>query len=460
MTANALHSYIPLTGGLQTRTLRTERLEYYCRLLIEATQLARSSSNFYEVLYGILDSMLRITQADAAVMVLNDEDGNFQYVGGRNANGKEFVENDMRFVPALAGRLRGSHHITVIHNLAQDSALRDDKSAGTQYLQAVIALSLTHGAATLGFVQLGSHSALPALEDFELSILKSLAAVLSLKTDNALAASQIEQLKESTEQELRDRTEQLNAANNWLANALEKTERQLAAKRERENALLRFLTSMSHELRAPAQLIMGHAHLVLEDGTAHLSSPQRSSLGSIVRASEHVSQLVDRLVEPSPSDEGCFAFDPVSFDVRPLINETLALCRGLTKNQPIQLLYYYPPELPNVLGDATCVRQVLINLLANACRFTREGKISVNASLQPGYVVISVADTGVGIEPDRLNTIFDQDAHSEDKPATSRSGLGLPISKQLVELHGGRLWAHSAPGKGSVFSFSLPVVMD
>jgi signal transduction histidine kinase len=74
--------------------------------------------------------------------------------------------------------------------------------------------------------------------------------------------------------------------------------------------------------------------------------------------------------------------------------------------------------------------------------------------------VISVADTGVGIEPDGLNTIFDQDAHSEDKPAASRSGLGLPISKQLVELHGGRLWAHSAPGKGSVFSFSLPVVMD
>jgi signal transduction histidine kinase len=217
---------------------------------------------------------------------------------------------------------------------------------------------------------------------------------------------------------------------------------------------------MSHELRAPAQLILGHAHLALEDGTAHLSSSQRSSIGSILRASEHIGSLVSRLSASTGLEDGAFAINPVPFDVRPLINETLAFCRGLAQGQPIQFQYFYPPELPSILGDATCIRQVLINLLANACRFTPHGKISVSAALQGSYVVISVADTGIGIEPDRLTTLFDADAASAASPAQGGTGLGLAISKQLVEQHGGQLWAHSVLGTGSVFSFSLPVVIE
>ena len=462
MSGNALHSYLPVTGGLQSRNHRTERLEQYCKMLMDATQLSKNSSDFYEVLNCILDNMLKITQADASVMVLNGEDDVFPYVGGRNANGKSFEENDLRFVPALLDRVHGGQPIAVIYNVSQDPLLREDKATSTQYLKAVVVLPLMNGNMPLGYVQLGSFSALPPLEDIDLSMLKSLAAVLSLKTDGALAYSQVEQLKDSVEEEVKNRTGQMAEANNWLAKALEKAEKQLAGKRDAEQALFRFLNNMSHELRAPAQLILGHAHLALEDGTAPLNSQQHSSLSSILRACEHVGKLVTRLIDPGPYCETPFAIDPGPFDVRPVINETLAFCRGLTKNQPVQLSYYYPPELPNVLGDPTCIRQVLINLLANACRFTNQGKISVTAAVQSGYVVISVADTGTGIEAGRLTALLSMEAQSSAELAAdgTGTGLGLPISKQLVELHGGQLWAQSIVGKGSVFCFSLPIVME
>jgi signal transduction histidine kinase len=116
--------------------------------------------------------------------------------------------------------------------------------------------------------------------------------------------------------------------------------------------------------------------------------------------------------------------------------------------------------LPQALGDITRVRQILLNLLVNACRYTERGTITVSAKVDDSYIAVSVADTGIGIPADKLSLIFEPYVQADTVRAHTGAGLGLAISKQLVERHGGQIWVKSTEGKGSTFFFTLPVVLS
>nr|HID14094.1 response regulator [Anaerolineae bacterium] len=155
-----------------------------------------------------------------------------------------------------------------------------------------------------------------------------------------------------------------------------------------------------------------------------------------------------------------------SVDLREIIKGVMSTAIALVKDKPIELQQSIAPRLPTVYGDARRIRQVLLNLLSNAAKFTEEGFIRVTAEATPplegerGWVVtISVADSGIGIPPEKMRTIFEPFTQV-DASTTRRAGgtgLGLSISKHFVELHGGRMWAESTPGEGSTFWFTLPI---
>jgi two-component system sensor histidine kinase ChiS len=287
-----------------------------------------------------------------------------------------------------------------------------------------------------------------------------LTSQFSLATDAAISYGEIARLNEALETEVQERTTQLTQANAWLADTLQQSETKLAEQMEIDRRRSRFFSALAHELRAPIQLLLGHAYLAVEEGSERLTSLQHNSLTVILKTCEHLRDLIGKVMDASKLDEGGMSIDAAPFDVQPLIDDTLNLSRGFLKNKSVQLACDCLPNLPQVVGDKTRIRQVLLNLLANACRFTDRGRVSVSAAVDGQYLVIGVTDTGTGIPADKLETIFEPYIQADALRSHGGAGLGLAISKQLVELHGGRLWVTSTVGSGSTFYFSLPTVMD
>jgi signal transduction histidine kinase len=150
----------------------------------------------------------------------------------------------------------------------------------------------------------------------------------------------------------------------------------------------------------------------------------------------------------------------VALALVPLLDETMRTASGLLKDRPVLLRREYHGPLPSVLADEVRVRQVLLNLVSNACKFTSVGEIAIGVRVESYEVIIWVRDTGIGIADTDQMRIFNQfeQVESHDAKQHTGTGLGLSICRWLVELHGGRMWLESELGKGSIFSFTLPRV--
>lgn len=233
------------------------------------------------------------------------------------------------------------------------------------------------------------------------------------------------------------------------------------ARAEAEEANLmksRFLTDMSHELRTPLNSIINFAYLLGLGSEGELTTGQSDLLTRIGDSGRHLLDVINDILDLAKIEAGRVALILEDLDLRPLADSALSTAAGLVRRRPIELVRRIPDEVPLVRADRTRVRQVLLNLLSNAAKFTAAGSIALSVQVDDAWVTVSVADTGVGISPEDLARVFVEfvqlpsAASSEDRG----TGLGLSISKRFAEMLGGRLWAESEPGKGSTFHFTLP----
>jgi signal transduction histidine kinase/CheY-like chemotaxis protein len=220
-----------------------------------------------------------------------------------------------------------------------------------------------------------------------------------------------------------------------------------------------FLANMSHELRTPLNSIINFTRIISTGARGPVTPEQLDYLNRVRQSGEHLLGLINDILDLSKIEAGQMELFRESFQIGDLIQSVLATASGLVKEKPIQLRSEIAPDLPPVYADRTRVRQVLLNLLSNAAKFTDAGTITVRAERCNGEIVIHVSDTGIGIAPDHLEKIFE--AFRQLDNASNRryegTGLGLAICRRLVDLHGGRLWVESTVGVGSTFSFSLPL---
>jgi signal transduction histidine kinase len=220
-----------------------------------------------------------------------------------------------------------------------------------------------------------------------------------------------------------------------------------------------FLTVMSHELRTPLNSIIGFARVILKGIDGPLTELQKSDLTSIYNNGQHLLGLINNILDFSKLEAGKMELCFEAVDVRAKIEKVLSTATGLIKDKAITLKSQLSDDSFVVCADSTRVEQVLLNLVSNAVKFTETGQVTVAAYRNHHHVVVSVADTGLGIPPDKLSEIFKEftQVDSSNTRRFSGTGLGLPIAKKLVEMHGGEIWAESKVDQGSVFSFSLPI---
>jgi PAS domain S-box-containing protein len=234
--------------------------------------------------------------------------------------------------------------------------------------------------------------------------------------------------------------------------------------RELDRLKSQFLANMSHELRTPLNSIIGFSRVILKGIDGPVTELQQQDLSAIYNSGQHLLGLINDILDLSKIEAGKMELAFEDVNMRDVVKSVLSTATGLVKDKPIKLVQNVPSELPIIRADGMRIRQVMINLLSNAAKFTDEGSITVDVAEKTTTagqreLMISVTDTGPGISLADQSKLFQPFSQVDSSPTrkTGGTGLGLSISNQLVQLHGGRMGVHSAPGKGSTFYFTLPV---
>src|ERR1700736_2911724 len=219
-----------------------------------------------------------------------------------------------------------------------------------------------------------------------------------------------------------------------------------------------FLANMSHELRTPLNSILGFSQLLLEGDGGMLTHDQRQDVDIIAQNGQHLLILINDLLDISKLEAGKAQLNRGEVEVEPLISECIESVRSLAKNKKLELTASVSAEVGRVFADGPKLKQVLLNLLGNAIKFTETGSVRLTAERQGAELRVSVRDTGIGVPPEDAERIFEsfQQGQSGISGKYQGTGLGLAISRRLGEMHGGRIWVKSTPGQGSNFTFTIP----
>jgi signal transduction histidine kinase len=260
-----------------------------------------------------------------------------------------------------------------------------------------------------------------------------------------------------------DEVGQLAAAFNEMANAIQQREISLEEAREHaeraDKVKSMFLASVSHELRTPLNAIINLTKFVALGMYGETNAEQKDILHKVEISGKHLLHLINDVLDISKIEAGSLElFVERGLQIEGIVQSAVETARGLLLQKPITLECEIEAGLPPLTGDEQRIRQIVLNLLSNACKFTERGKITVRTCRQAHEIVIAVRDTGPGIAPQDQGIIFE--AFRQTRSGVRKAegtGLGLPISRRLAEAHGGRVWVESALGQGSVFYVALPI---
>ncbi len=277
--------------------------------------------------------------------------------------------------------------------------------------------------------------------------------------ENSQAA--LEQARD-TQVQLKQALEDLTAANAQLTRLNQLTQAMRQAAEDERRTKEQFVANVSHELRTPLNMIIGFSEMITQAPETYcqaLPPALLADLKVILRNAQHLSRLIDDVLDLSQIDAGQMALTRERVALGEIIEAAAVAVRPLYASKGLSLEVAVADDLPSVFCDPTRIREVVLNLLSNAGWFTEQGGVRVQAWREGEDAVVSVADTGPGIAPADQERLFQpfQQADGSIRRRYGGTGLGLSISKSFVELHGGKMWLESEPGRGTTFYFRLPI---
>jgi GAF domain-containing protein len=223
-----------------------------------------------------------------------------------------------------------------------------------------------------------------------------------------------------------------------------------------------FLANMSHELRTPLNAILGYTELILDNIYGDAPEKMRAVLERVQTNGKHLLGLINDVLDLSKIEAGQLTLSLADYSLAELVQSVYVAVEPLASQKNLALTTKVEKRLPAGRGDERRLAQVLLNLVGNAIKFTEKGEVAIEASASNGSFTIAVRDSGLGIAAADQEKIFEEFQQADNTQTKSKggTGLGLAISKRIIEMHGGRLWVDSAPGKGSTFSFTVPIKVE
>jgi len=259
--------------------------------------------------------------------------------------------------------------------------------------------------------------------------------------------------------ELGELASEFNLMSDKLAKKSDELQNKIEALKEMDKLKDSFLANTSHELRTPLNGIIGIADSMIDGATGSISEVQLVNLSMIVSSGRRLSSLVDDILDFSKMRHHDLQLMLAPVDIKTVTNIVLTLSKTLVKQKDLKIIEVIENDLPLVEADENRLQQILYNLVGNALKFTNSGYVSISAYIVGDKMEVSVTDSGIGIPLNMQKNIFDSFSQAEESIAREYggTGLGLAVTKQLVELHGGEIWIKSTPGIGSAFFFTLPL---
>jgi len=442
--------------------------------LNELAAAAGSTLDRDELLDGSLQAVIRHLRFDRALVLLAD-DARGVLCGGRSVGGSTEMTAAVAELELPLDR-RVSQLVQLYHadgpllfrDVDQDPDERNRAFAEMMDVSSFLGTPLVSKGRTVGILAVDNRASGRDVRPGDGPLLYTVGNLIAAAIENARLYEEVESQKEALERRVVERT----AA---LAAAIEEAQAARVAAEAASASKTAFLSNVSHELRTPLTSVVGFSKLIrrrldeaifpsVPAGDARRDRAMRQvsdNLGIIVEEGERLTALINDTLDLAKIEAGRMEWRRDVVDLAEVVTRATAATAPLLTGSGPQMVVNLEPDLPTITGDRDRLIQVVINLISNAVKFTAEGSITCSGRFDPagGSVVVSVADTGVGIAPEDQAKVFEQFGQAgdalTDKPRGT--GLGLPICREIVEHHGGRLWLESEVGCGSTFSFSLPL---
>ncbi|MDZ4670750.1 MAG: ATP-binding protein [Phototrophicales bacterium] len=223
----------------------------------------------------------------------------------------------------------------------------------------------------------------------------------------------------------------------------------------------KFLANMSHELRTPLNAILNFTAFVADGVMGDVNEEQEDALRQSISSGKHLLSLINDILDVTKIEAGLMDLFIQPVDLNEIINGVVGIGKGLSKDKPIDLITDIQEKLPVTYGDKRRMRQVFLNIVSNAFKFTPKGSITINAHATDTHLHVHVKDTGIGISPEHQKLVFESFKQVQnDTLDTVGTGLGMPISKYFVESHRGRMWFETVVGEGTTFFVELPILTE
>ena len=424
---------VRLFKELETRTQELAHSVEQMRSLAEVSQAVNSTLDIEQVLETIVSHAVQLSSADGGAVYEADEGGDQFRLRATYGLPQELVEA-LRARPLRPGE-GATGRAAVMREPVQIPDLSMETNYGGALLQqvsqragfhALLAVPLLREGRVLGSLSV-SRGAAGEFPPEVVELLQTFAAQSTLAIENARLFREIER-----------KSHELEIA------SLHKSQ---------------FLANMSHELRTPLNAILGYTELIVDQIYGPVPAKIADVLERVEKSGRHLLGLINDVLDLSKIEAGQLVLSLSDYTFDEVAQSVATAVGSLASEKKLQLLVEVTPGLPVGKGDERRITQVLLNLVGNAIKFTDAGEVAVRVKMGDGMFVASVTDTGPGIREEDRQKIFEefQQGDSSSTKTKGGTGLGLAIAKRIVEMHGGRIWVESTVGKGSTFSFSIPV---
>ena len=394
----------------------------------------------------VVDEALHIVGAERGYLVLSCPDGSFDIRVARNANGGDVPKAEAEISTSVLKQVMHTGQPLVLRDAMLDPPFNRARSVIAFQLRSVMCVPLISRGETIGALYVENRAVRGRFQESDLQPLTLFANQAAVAIENAA-------LNEELEARVAARTQELERA---MAEIEQSWTEAVEANRLRTT----LLSYIAHDMRTPLNIVTLSLSMLSSNLSDSLDSDLREWLTKSIDAVDHVVRLTDDLLDLAKIEVGGLTLYRETIALSDFLQHAHQIGQGLPWPETVTFQLDLAPDLPKVSIDPVRIQQVLLNLLANALKQTAHGSVTLHAHVNAAdEVIIGVSDTGEGIAPADLGQLFQRFKQVDGNIVRRRrgTGLGLVISRELVEMHGGRIWVESAEGKGSDFLFALPL---